>query len=186
MSGTVEERQSKNKELLLEQLVKIPIVQIACEKVGVSRATYYRWRDEDVEFMKQSNKAIISGNLLINDIAESQLISAMKDKNMTAIIFWLKHHHSSYTTSIQITSGNRNECLSDDEISELSKLLFNKDTFKRGQELLTAYVFKGVISEKYAQLVLKLFLSQLKVEDTLTRKAEVDILSEVFFRKKIK
>jgi len=42
MDKTIEKRQSKNKEQLLEILKKTPIVQIACEKAGVGRATYYR------------------------------------------------------------------------------------------------------------------------------------------------
>ena len=47
MDNTIEKRQSKNKEQLLEILKKTPIVQIACEKAGVGRATYYRWRKDD-------------------------------------------------------------------------------------------------------------------------------------------
>ena len=39
-------RQMHNKTIILEQLQKAPIVQIACEKTGISRATYYRWRKE--------------------------------------------------------------------------------------------------------------------------------------------
>jgi predicted DNA binding protein len=93
----------KQKQLLLEQLHKTPIIQIACEKVGVSRATYYRWRKEDAEFTKESDKAIIDGSLFINDMAESQLISAIRDKNLTAIIFWLKNHHKIYTTKVELS-----------------------------------------------------------------------------------
>ena len=105
MDKTIEKRQTKNKELLLEILKKTPIVQIACEKAGVSRASYYRWHKEDSEFAKQSDQALLDGSLLVNDMAESQLMSAIKDKNMTAIIFWLKHHHSAYLTKVEITSS---------------------------------------------------------------------------------
>ncbi len=93
----------KDKELLLEQLKKTPIVQIACEKLGIGRATYYRWRKEDLDFSKKADGALREGNLLINDIAESQLMSAIKDKNLTAITFWLKHHHPVYTDKIEIS-----------------------------------------------------------------------------------
>ena len=91
------------KVLILEQLKKTPIVQIACEKTGIGRATYYRWRKDSPEFTKASDLAILEGNLLINDMAESQLMSAIRDKNMTAIIFWLKHHHSNYTDRLEIS-----------------------------------------------------------------------------------
>lgn len=105
MDKTIEKRQSKNKEQLLEILKKTPIVQIACEKAGVGRATYYRWRKEDAEFSQQADQALLDGNQLINDMAESMMISAIKDKNMTAIIYWLKSHHPAYLTKVEITSS---------------------------------------------------------------------------------
>ena len=103
MSNSIEKRQTKQKELILEQLKKTPVVQIACEKTGVGRATYYRWRKEDAEFAKIAGDAIQEGSMLINDMAESQLISAIKDKNLGAIIFWLKNHHPSYANKVEIT-----------------------------------------------------------------------------------
>lgn len=105
MDKTIEKRQIKQKELLLELLKKTPVVQIACEKAGVGRATYYRWRKEDAKFLDLSDQALLDGSLIINDMAESQLMSAIKDKNMTAIIFWLKHHHPAYLTKVEITSS---------------------------------------------------------------------------------
>ena len=123
MDKTIEKRQSKNKELLLELLRKTPIVQIACEKVGIGRATYYRWRKDSPEFTKQSDQALFDGNLLVNDMAESQLMSAIKDKNMTGIIFWLKHHHPAYATRVEVTTNNKNQ---DIELTDEQKALLNK------------------------------------------------------------
>lgn len=108
-------RQKREKELLLEQFKKIPIVQIACEKVGVGRATYYRWRKEDPDFKKASDESLEEGACLINDMAESQLLSAIKDKNLTAIIFWLKHHHAAYTTRVELIGAKKIE---DDVLTE--------------------------------------------------------------------
>ncbi len=102
---TVRDRIKVEQDLLVEQLKKTPIVQVACEKCGVGRSTYYRWRKEDAEFTQQSDQALLDGSLLVNDMAESQLMSAIKDKNMTAIIFWLKHHHPAYLTKVEITSS---------------------------------------------------------------------------------
>ena len=79
-------------------------MQIACEKSGIGRATYYRWRKGDPEFTLLTDNALEEGNLLVNDMAESQLMSAIKDKNLGAIIFWLKHHHPSYTTKVEVTA----------------------------------------------------------------------------------
>lgn len=94
----------KDKELLIEQLKKTPIIQIACEKAGIGRATYYRWCKEDTGFAKKAEEALRDGSWLVNDMAESQLMSAIRDKNMTAIIFWLKHHHKSYATKVEVTA----------------------------------------------------------------------------------
>lgn len=101
---TVRDRIKSEQDLLLEQLKKTPIVQIACEKIGVGRSTYYRWRDEDKEFSKHADEALQEGSLLVNDMAESQLLSAVRDKNMTAIIFWLKHHHKTYANRLEISA----------------------------------------------------------------------------------
>lgn len=182
MDKIITKRQSKNKKLLLELLRKTPIIQIACERSGVSRASYYRWKEEDVAFAKNSDQAISEGKLLVNDMAESQLMSAIKDKNMTAIIFWLKHHHPTYSSKIEILSNN-NDNLTNDDINKLIQLLYNKNTFKDGQELLTSYVIKGYISEKLAQLILRMFLSQLRVEDMFIKKSEIEIMAEVMMRK---
>lgn len=92
----------QKKQLVIKQLKKTPIVQVVCEKISVSRSTYYRWRKEDSEFRKSADKALKEGSLLVNDLAESQLISAIKDKNLTAIIFWLKYHHSTYATKVEL------------------------------------------------------------------------------------
>ena len=93
----------RSKKKLLKQLRITPIVQIASEKADVSRATYYRWRHEDIEFAKEADKALFDGSLLINDMAESQLISAIRDKNIHAIRMWLQSHHPTYTTKLEIT-----------------------------------------------------------------------------------
>lgn len=102
---TINERQQKDKEAILEYLGKVPIIQIACERSGVSRATYYRWRKEDPEFLKASDIAIAEGELLINDLSESQVITLIKDKNWSAISFWLRHHHDKYAERIKVDAN---------------------------------------------------------------------------------
>lgn len=95
-------KSDKLKEALLEQLRKTPIIQIACEKLNISRMSFYRWKAEDKEFATKVDEALLDGQLLVNDLAESQLISAVKDRNMTAILAWLKHHHPAYKTRIEL------------------------------------------------------------------------------------
>lgn len=90
------------KNQILEQLKRTPIVEAACQKAGISRQTFYRWKFEDPEFAKELEKAIDDGRMLVNDLSESQVLSLIRDKNWPAISFWLKHHHPSYKTKIQI------------------------------------------------------------------------------------
>lgn len=102
MSNAIVKRQEKDKELLLEKLGITPIIQIACQQVGMGRATYYRWRKRDKEFASKADEALFDGRAFVNDMAESQLISAIKDNNLGAIIFWLRSHHPSYSPKIEV------------------------------------------------------------------------------------
>ena len=90
------------KNQLLEQLRRTPIIEVACQKAGISRQTFYRWKFENPEFAQDTEKAIADGQMLVSDLSESQVIAMIRDKNWQAISFWLKHHHPSYKTRIQI------------------------------------------------------------------------------------
>ena len=105
----------QTKKLLLEQIGRNPIIQIACEKTGVSRMTYYRWKNEDKEFSKQIDTALLEGQSLVNDLAESQLISAVKDRNIQAIMHWLRHHHPTYANTLQIKHTLQDESLNHEQ-----------------------------------------------------------------------
>lgn len=95
--NTLAENTRKQKDSLLEELAKCPIVQVACERTSVGRATYYKWRSEDPEFRRISNNAVDEGRKFVNDIAESQMIRKIKEGNMTSIIYWLKNNNPRYT-----------------------------------------------------------------------------------------
>lgn len=96
-------KDQKQKSVLLENLKKNPIVQVCCERSGVSRPTYYRWRQQDKKFAKEADEALRDGVLFVNDIAESQLLASIKDKNITSIIYWLKNRHPSYAEKMIIS-----------------------------------------------------------------------------------
>lgn len=97
---TLAAKTEQNKKLLVSQLRKTPIVQIACEKTNVGRSTYYEWRAEDRIFARAADGAIESGKFFVNDIAESQLIRMIQSGNLGAIIFWLKNNHPSYSNRV--------------------------------------------------------------------------------------
>jgi len=95
-------RQNNKKEALVEEIKKRPIIEAACKKVGIGRATFYRWRKADEKFAEQIDYALNEGKALVNDMAESQLISAIRDRNLSAIIFWLRSHHNDYRNKVEI------------------------------------------------------------------------------------
>ncbi len=95
-------KQEKIKEKLIEELREMPVIQFACKKAGIGRATYYRWRSEDMEFAKKAETAITEGEELINDMSETQLISLIRDKNFQSLKLWLQHHHPKYSNKIEL------------------------------------------------------------------------------------
>lgn len=101
--------QKQDKRRLLEKLTQTPIVEVACKQAGVPRSTYYRWRKDDDVFAAKCDETIEQSAGLINDMAESRLITAIKEQNMTAIIFWLKHHHPVYETRIKVDASLKRE-----------------------------------------------------------------------------
>ena len=119
--NTIEKRQNKFKESIVEQLKRTPVVQIACEKVSVGRATFYRWKKNDTEFAKIADEALSEGVTLMNDMAESKLLSAVKEGNLTGIIFWLKNRHDAYKTRVEVSSAVKEEVILTDEQEKIIK-----------------------------------------------------------------
>lgn len=97
-------KKNKTQDQFFEELRKVPIVQVACEKTGLSRNTVYRWKKEDKEFSKKMDQAMADGVAFVNDMSESQLLTMIKEKNWSAISFWLKHRNDNYKNKIEITT----------------------------------------------------------------------------------
>ncbi|MEN9551959.1 MAG: hypothetical protein RI935_336 [Candidatus Parcubacteria bacterium] len=105
-------KKNKVQDQFLEELAKVPIVQVACEKCRLSRNSVYRWRKEDKTFEKKMDEALASGVAFVNDMSESQLLTLIKEKNYSAISFWLRHRNDNYKDRIEITTKEDNEALS--------------------------------------------------------------------------
>lgn len=86
-----------------EELRKVPIVQVACEKTGLSRNSIYRWKREDKKFSEKMDEAIKDGVAFVNDMSESQLLTMIKEKNWSAISFWLKHRNDNYKNKVELS-----------------------------------------------------------------------------------
>ena len=102
-------KKNKFQDQFLDELRKVPIVQVACEKTGLSRNSIYRWRKDDKEFLKKMEDAISEGVALVNDMSESQLLTLIKEKNYPAISFWLRHRNDNYKNKLEITTKDDNE-----------------------------------------------------------------------------
>ncbi len=129
---------NKKKDEFLEQLKKIPIVQVSCEKVGLSRNTIYRWRKEDTAFSIAMDQALQEGEDLVNDMSESQLLSMIKEKEWPAISFWLRHRNSRFRDKLEVTTViKQDELLPDEEVTvrhALSLSATNVDFIKPNQD----------------------------------------------------
>lgn len=118
-------KKNKFQEQFLLELSKIPIIQVACEKAGLSRNSVYRWRKEDVSFAKKMDQALADGVALVNDMGESQLLTLIKEKNFPAVRFWLNKRHPAYKDKMEVV--NKHELL---ELTDSQK-----ETIKQALEL---------------------------------------------------
>jgi ACT domain-containing protein len=134
MNKDLQDRTAMNRKLMLEQLQKTPIVQVCCEKLSIARSTYYRWREEDPEFAKQADKALAEGVALINDLTESQLLSAIKNGNISSIFYWLNHRHSAYSNKLEITAKVKNEVMTPEQAELIKKALENANLIMKGED----------------------------------------------------
>lgn len=116
-NNLTDERTAILKKLLLRKLKELPIIQAVCKKVGIGRATYYRWRKEDKKFAEKADKAVYEGIKTVNDLAEYSVISAISNKDMSAAKFWLKHRHEAFKTRVEVTekSDEKRELTSEQE-----------------------------------------------------------------------
>jgi len=99
--AAIDKRIAKDKSRFIAQLKNNPSLHLACQKIGIGRRTYYRWRQEDKAFAAQADTAIREAMDLRNDFAESKLLVGIRDGDMRAIRFWLGHHPD-YGTKVKI------------------------------------------------------------------------------------
>ena len=108
-------KKSRKRDEFLEQLKKVPIVLVACEKTGLSRNTVYRWRREDEDFAKAMDEALLEGEEFVNDMSESQLLTMIKEKNWPAISFWLRHRNPKFKERVEVTTHIVDDSLSEEQ-----------------------------------------------------------------------
>jgi F0F1-type ATP synthase delta subunit len=90
---------------LLEQLKRTPTIETSCQKVGVSRATVYRWISASKKFEAQIDMALNEGRTFMSDIAENQLFSLIGEKKYEAIRLYLSTHNSRYSNKLEVSGS---------------------------------------------------------------------------------
>lgn len=116
-------KKDKYAEKFLVELQKVPIVQVACEKSGVSRNSIYRWKREDKVFHEAFDTALAEGVSYVNDMSESQLLSLIKEKNFSAVRFWLNKRHPAYREKIEVVNRHEISELSDEQKETIKQAL---------------------------------------------------------------
>jgi hypothetical protein len=119
-------RIKKQKVRMIEALtLNLGIITSACNTVGISRETHYRWTRKDERYRKDCSNT----DDVVLDFAESHLHKAMSSGNVSAIKFFLKtkgrkrgyveFHRIEQTGKIEIT--NKYDNMSDEELINEAK-----------------------------------------------------------------
>lgn len=102
---TIVARQNKLKEAFLEQLKRTPTIETSCQKVGVARATVYRWVNGNKHFKKKVEDALTEGRTFMSDVAENQLFSLIGEKEFQAIKLYLSTHNPRYGNKLELSGS---------------------------------------------------------------------------------
>lgn len=125
-----------DKKKLIALLQRAPIIEAAVKRAGISRATYYRWRERDPDFVKAADAALSISRSTINDLAESYLIAQIKDNTLPAITFWLKHNHPKYGNKLELSGkvSTQNETLTSEQENMVKQALINAGLITNDKE----------------------------------------------------
>lgn len=126
----------KNKEKIIKFLEdSMGNIGVACIKIGISRKTFYNWKDKDEEFRKKAEEVLDEQKGEMDDYAEGKLFQHIKNNNIASLIFYLKTRHPNYGTKIRLEGGLKIERrLSKDEKALLRRAI--------------KYALKGTTKEK--------------------------------------
>lgn len=86
MGRKSEQTEQLKKEVLAALEQTLGIVTPACKMASIGRTTFYQWCKEDDDFYDKVKE--LNNHTL--DFVESKLHKAIRDDNLTAIIFYLK------------------------------------------------------------------------------------------------
>jgi hypothetical protein len=84
------------KQKLLDEISKFGNIYLACLRVGISRADYYRWIKKDKNFKEGAEDAVRMGRENFIDICEGSLIKNVKNGNQRSIEYGLRFNSERY------------------------------------------------------------------------------------------
>lgn len=122
-ADSIKARQKKVKEALIEQLKRTPTLETACQKVGIARATVYRWITTSKKFEKDIGEAQQEGRLFMSDVAENQLFSLIGEKKIDAIRLYLTTHNPRYGNKLELSGSLTTK---DERLSKAQKKLIRE------------------------------------------------------------
>ena len=88
---------------MCEELKKTPNIRYVCKKVGIDHSTFYRWMSHHFSFHQLSSAALLEGRKLMNDSAESVIISGIQKGDIKSAKYWLSHNDARYASDSQIS-----------------------------------------------------------------------------------
>lgn len=113
-------RTVKKKEAVLEALERTAgNIKMACMQVKIARSRFYEWLKED-EYFKERYEEVMEGLI---DYAESKLMQAISNNNITAIIFFLKTKgkHRGYVERVEVDTDKVQVVVDKDLLPEVKE-----------------------------------------------------------------
>lgn len=86
----------ETRKKLIAELEKDGNILNTCRKVGISPATFYRWRKSDAGFRKRTQAAIDVGRQNMTSVGEHALMLLVKEKYFPAIKWFLQNNSKRY------------------------------------------------------------------------------------------
>ena len=139
---------------LIEELERTPLVQIACDKIGISRNTFYRWMKEDKTLLAQVNEAISLGTGLVNDVAVSNVLTGIKSKDPMYTKYWLDKKHPDFRRPYIFR-------IDSDDVLQYNRILIEKSQVQKA-EIEAKELADKLDGEKLAQAIKDLEKNQAK------------------------
>ena len=84
------------RQKVLEYLAESGNISYSCKRAGVSRETFYKWKEAHRVFAYDAEAAIEYGKSFVNDLAHTHLMLNIQKGDMQAVRFQLASCHPDY------------------------------------------------------------------------------------------